>query len=256
MPPVSVDVVIHRNGPALWDGRYSAEQLEKIRSVLGSKHFNALYQQNPIDDEGAMFPRNAWQWYEWSDLPELREIIIAVDSAFKDGVGNDWSVFAVWGHDGFNSYYLLDLWRGRVEFPELIEAGDDIYAKWLAKGLTRKFSLVVEDKASGQSAIQVWRRPHYSLVAPEAGERPRLKPALAVQAFAIKGAMSKDARADGVTPLVKGKRVYLPHSRTWTDAFVQEHVEFPFGTHDDQVDSTSIALSYFLFQPKRGMATF
>lgn len=251
MPPVSADVVIHQNGPALWPGRYTAEQLEKIRSVLGAKHFNALYQQNPIDDEGAMFPRNAWQYYVPGEEPPMREAIIAVDSAFKDGVGNDYSVFAVWGHDGLNSYYLFDLWRERVEFPELIEAGDDLYAKWLRAGVTRKFSMVVEDKASGQSAIQVWRRPHSSLVNPG-----KMRPALAVQAFAIKGAMSKEARADGVTPLIKGRRVYLPHHRTWTDAFVQEHVEFPLGAHDDQVDSTSIALSYFLFQPKRGMATF
>ena len=250
MSPVSVAVVIHREGPALWPGRYNQEQLEKIQSVLGPKHFNALYQQNPIDDEGAMFPRNAWQWYTPDELPPLREVIIAVDSAFKDGVGNDWSVLAVWGHDGFNTFYLLDLWRKRVEFPELIEAGDAMYAKWLARNLTRKFSMVVEDKASGQSAIQVWRRRHASMVDPT-----KMRPALAVQAFAIKGNMSKEARADGVTHLVKGKRVYLPQSQPWTEAFVQEHVEFSLGAHDDQVDSTAIALSYFMFQPKRGMTT-
>ena len=196
-----------------------------------------------------MFPRSAWQWYTPGSEPQMREIIISVDSAFKEGVGSDYSVFAVWGHDGLNSYYLLDLWRNRVEFPDLILRGNAMFADWQQRATTRKVSLVVEDKASGQSAIQVWRRPQWI----EGGKRV---PALTVQPFKIPAGMSKEARADGITHLVRAGRVYLPHSRPWTADFVQEHVEFPLGAHDDQVDSTSQALAYFIGQPKRGMATF
>lgn len=240
-------------GDYLWPERLPPDWYEKLRTTVGPRVWNALYQQDPIDDEGAMFPRDAWGWYGPRDLPPLTEVAIAVDSAFKEGVGSDYSVFAAWGHDGHGRYYLLDLWRSRVEFPALILAGHAMYAKWTHAA--RKVALVVEDKASGQSAIQVWRKP-YAAVDERDPSKVTRYPAIPVIAFPVSAGQSKVARADGITHVVHSHQSFLPAGQAWTAEFVQEHVEFPLGAHDDQVDSTSIALTHFLNPPKRGFRTY
>lgn len=241
-------------GEWLWPEWRPAHEWEQIKRVSSPRTWNALYQQRPTSEEGAMFPRDAWNWYTPGTEPPMAEIVIAVDSAFKEGVGTNYSVFAAWGHDGLGSYYLLDLWRDRTEFPGLIRAGDVMFAVF--RGKARKLGMLVEDKASGQSAIQVWRKAHYGDVDPHNPGKPTLWPALPVVPIPAPAGQSKIARADGVTPLVLAQRVYLPLHREWVKAFIQEHVEFPLGAHDDMVDTTSIALGWFMNPPRRGLKSY
>lgn len=142
----------------------------------------------------------------------------AVDSAFKEGVGSDYSVIATWGTDGKN-YNLVDLWRDRVEYPSLRRAVQDEYARW------RPDAVLVEDASSGQSVIQELRR----------------ETNLPIVAVPAKG--SKQNRADAVAPLFEAGKMWLPEYASWVADFIEEHVSFPRGVHDDQVDTTSMALA-------------
>jgi phage terminase large subunit-like protein len=45
-----------------------------------------------------------------------------------------------------------------------------------------------------------------------------------------------------VTPMFESGRVVLPKSAVWLDDWVREHLRFPGGAHDDQVDTTALAL--------------
>lgn len=242
------DTLGREPGEWLWPELFSPERYQEIRARVGPRNWNALYQQRPSSEEGAMFPRSAWRSYRPGAEPALREVVISVDSAFKEGVGSDYSVFAVWGADGLGSYYVLDRVKERMEFPELIATGHRLYARWRERAATRKVSLLVEDRASGQSAIQVWSRVSY-------GPSGTL-PALPVLRWNIPSGRSKASRADEVTHLILAGRVYLPDNASWVADFVQEHVEFPHGPHDDQVDTTSQALGWFLNQPRKGVLTF
>jgi predicted phage terminase large subunit-like protein len=219
-------------GDALWPDWYDTEALERIKREIGPRAWEALYQGRPSPAQGGTFKRHWWQRYH--SLPHLKRVEIFVDSAFKDGVGNDFSVFAVWGDDGLGSYYVIDVWREKVQFPDLIRAGHDVSAKHRDQAII--VPLVVEDKASGQSAIQVWSRPLPTLSG-------MTLPALPVIPFPVVAGESKTARAEGVSPLVAAGRVFLPESADWVDDFIEEHAGFPTAKHDDMVDTTSMALA-------------
>lgn len=231
------------SGELLWPERNTPEFVASQKIDLGSRDYAAQHQQRPVPLEGGMFKRHWWQRYRV--LPAMKTVELFVDSAFKEGVENDYSAFALWGTDGEGSAYLIRVWRGRVAFPELIQLGHDAHA-WAARQFPgKRILLVVEDKASGQSAIQVWKKPYYT----KAG----VLPALPVFPFAIKGTQSKIARAEGVTPIAEGGRALVPEQAEWLDDWLTEHESFPTGDHDDQVDTTSMALTRLTLAPKRGM---
>ena len=53
---------------------------------------------------------------------------------------------------------------------------------------------------------------------------------------------SKWTRADRVSDVFRSGRVVLPCRAPWLDAWLHEHLAFPFGVHDEAVDTTSMAL--------------
>lgn len=229
MPALSDD------GEALWPGRWPVETLQQIRSAVGSRVWQAQYQGDPVASEGGTFKHGWWQRYRV--LPDtITRAEITVDSAFKDGVGNDYSVFALWASDGQHAY-LVRVWRDRVQFPGLIQMGREAHA-WATYRLPGlSIPLVVEDNASGQSAIQVWTDTDRFPVIP----------------YRVKAGNSKVSRAEAVTPNVEGKRTFIPEltddTVDWLDDWLTEHDRFPTGKHDDQVDTTSMALSRLFEDP-------
>lgn len=203
-------------GDPLWPEWFGRAALDATRQTVGSRVWSALYQQHPTPDAGGTFKR---QWFtrRYRTLPRLKKTIQAVDSAFKTGVANDYSVIATWGTDGVD-FYLIDLWRDRVEFPELKRAIRDQHAKH------RPSAVLLEDAASGQSAIQELRRETSLPIVP------------------VKAVGSKESRAEAVSPLAEAGKVLLPEYAAWVDAWIEEQVTFPTGRFDDQVDTTSMAL--------------
>jgi len=152
------------------------------------------------------------------------------DTAFKTPIkkGNketdpDYSVCTTWGVNQMG-YFLLDRWKDRVEYPQLEEAATGQYL------LHRPNLVLIEDKASGQSLIQSLRQSSH------------LIPVLAVEP---ESDMGKRVRAESITPLFRSKLVAMPDSAYWLRDYVETMVSFPTSTvHDDDVDSTSMALWY------------
>src|SRR5208282_2792191 len=80
-----------REGEALWPKFFPIETLDRIREAVGGSTWASLYQQRPAAAEGSMFKR-AW-WKISATVPEKFErIFLSVDSAFKTGKQNDYSV--------------------------------------------------------------------------------------------------------------------------------------------------------------------
>lgn len=232
-------------GDYLWPERFGDAEYAAMRQRVGERNWQALYQQRPTAAEGGMFKRPWWRYYD--TLPDLTEVVITVDSAFKTGVGADFTAVAVWGHDGAGSYYLIDCIEERVEFPELIRLCE---ATWEAhRWRARTVPLLIEDKASGQSAIQVLKRP-------ERRADGTIRPALPVIPFKVTAGESKEARAESVSPVVEAGRAFLPARATWRERFIDQHANFPLAAHDDMVDTTSMGLIRLSRPPRRGAATF
>ncbi len=210
------DVLGRQPGEALWPERYDRRELARIRANVGAAWWAALYQQHPSPTSGGTFQRS-WLGARYTVPPHLTSIIQAVDTAFKTGVASDYSVIATWGTDGRN-YYLLHVWRDRVQYPDLKRALLDQYHAF------RPDLVLIEDAASGQSVIQDLRaQTHLPIIA-------------------IPARGSKQSRADAVSPLFEAGRVYLPEQAPWLGDWIEEHVSFPRGAHDDCVDTTAIAL--------------
>jgi predicted phage terminase large subunit-like protein len=201
-------------------------------------------QQEPAPADGETF--KAWWWQRYVALPKLVSLELCLDSAFKDGVGNDWSVFALWGSDGRGSSYLVNLWREKLQYPDLMRLAHTAYAWAKAQFPGVYVSLVIEDKASGQSAIQTLKHPYPTMDG-------TILPALPVLPFPVKASESKTARAEGVTPIIEGGRAFIPASAPWLDDWLDEHQKFPNGKHDDQVDTTVMGVSRTQ-RPKGGLA--
>ena len=208
-------------GEVLWPERFEEAEpgwYERRRDSMPAYWWNALYQCRPSPEQGSTFDRN-WMTTRWAEAtrPTMQYRVQAMDSAWKEGVGADWSVITTWASDGVD-FYLEDEWRARVEYPTLQQAALDQYEKH------RPHELIIEDAASGTAVIQSLRR-----------QTP-----LPIRPFRPVG--SKRIRAERITPLFAAGKVYLPNAPFLTD-WIEEHLAFPAGRHDDRVDTTSMALA-------------
>jgi predicted phage terminase large subunit-like protein len=116
-----------------------------------------------------------------------------------------------------NTYYLLDVSRKKLEFPDLLNEVQE---------QAKKFSpdaILIEDKGSGTQLIQYVMRTGLKVigVTPEKDKRTRMY---------------------GQTPKLESRSLFLPRSAPWLSEFRKEYLAFPAGRHDDQID----ALSQFL----------
>lgn len=205
----------------LWPERFPLEDLKR-RQRLNPRDFASLYQQKPYVAGGNMIRQEWWRTYP-SDLDpsNFAAVIIAVDTAFKKSETADYSVAMVGGIDQLGDIYILDVLRRRLEFPALKQQLILLNNRWRGRGLR---AIYIEDKASGMSLIQALRESSGMAVIPH------------------KAVHDKVARVNAVLPLIEGGRVHLPESAPWLDDFAEECVQFPNGTHDDQVDALSMLL--------------
>jgi predicted phage terminase large subunit-like protein len=218
---VGADPLGRQAGDPLWPEKYDHPDLERIRVNLPPRFWNSQYQQRPSKAGGQTFSEE-WMGLRYSAgvIAPYLEIIQVVDSSFKTGVENDFSVIATWART--RTYYdILDLWRGKVRYPDLIRAIRDNYGKWRGYGLR---GVYIEDKASGQSAIQTLQDESDLNVIP----------------YPV--SQNKIGRAEAVTPYFAAGRVRLPRMAPWVAEWIREHLQFPTAAHDDQVDTTSMAL--------------
>lgn len=208
-----------RVGNLLHPEREPRHILESMRQSLGSDLFSAQYQQAPVPEGGAMIRR---AWVRRYVTPPLRtdssRIIQSWDTASKAGPENDWSVCTTW-HEENGIYYLLDVERGRYDFPTLRNRVLAQKHRWAP---TR---LLIEDTAAGTGLIQDLARS-------------------GCHAIPVKPERDKIARMAIQTGKFEAGQVYLPERASWLPAFEAELFAFPGSKHDDQIDSVSQALGY------------
>jgi predicted phage terminase large subunit-like protein len=143
----------------------SHEALLDMKRSMGELYFSAQYQQEPIPTAGNLI-KSAWlKSYEatlqfsWND-----RLVISLDTELSD-----FSVATVWLVRKANCH-LLDLWRERVDYPDLKRAVLHLVEKH------RGATLLIEDKGSGTSLIQDLRAENRAVIAfhPEGDKLTRL----------------------------------------------------------------------------------
>lgn len=141
-------IVGRKRGDALHEEREPLEIIEQHRQAMGSFQFSAQYQQNPQPAAGNLLKRKWFQRYE--KLPPRSpsdQLVQSWDVAMTIGGGSDWSVCTTWLVSD-KRYYLLDVLRQRLEFPDLKR---QIVSHARAHMAT---TILIEESGPGMSLIQ------------------------------------------------------------------------------------------------------
>lgn len=220
MTPFGRRCFMRKAGEVLHPERDSIEAYEEIRRIIGNYEFQSQYQQDPLPPEGGWIRQEWLCYYEPHQLPrEFTFILQSWDTACKTGDMNDFSVGTTWGvEDG--KYYLLDVCRAKLDFPELKRAVIAAYQKY------RPSKILIEDKASGTALIQELQREFIYGIEP----------------FQPPSGSDKRSRFAAQAIRFEAGEVFLPSRATWLEEYVREITGFPGTRHDDQVDSTTQAL--------------
>ena len=100
--------------------RESKSDLDNIRSDLGEDIFAAQYQQYPSQPTGHMIKRDNLQRYDQLPIRTKSHYVIqSWDTAIKVDATNDCSVCATLLVDAQRNYYLLEVVRDRLLYPDL-----------------------------------------------------------------------------------------------------------------------------------------
>jgi len=209
-------------GDVLEPERESRETLVGIRRTLGEYNFASQYQQSPIPLGGNIIKTEWLRYYEPAELPKRFSCVLqSWDTANKSGELNDFSVCTTWGVVR-DYYYLLDVFRKRLNFPDLKRA-------MLEEARRHNVDIVlIEDKASGTQLIQDLPFEGLYNVTP----------------YAPLPGTDKIVRLYAQSAEFENGRVLLPRNAPWCDEYVREVTGFPGVKHDDQVDSTTQALAH------------
>ena len=207
----------HREiGEALWEGKYNRAKLLKMQHDLGSRAWNALYQQRPAPEEGNLIKRD---WFDIYDPKKVDLTGIPVnfffDTAYTDKETNDPTAGIAYIKKG-EDYYILEC---RAEWLEFLEQTKFILDFCNENGYGMRSLARVEPKATGKSIVQVLKRQTKLNILES--EPPK---------------DSKVSRVNSIAARLEAGRVLLPKGAIWTLAFLDECAAFPNGPHDDRVD--------------------
>lgn len=217
-------------GELLWGERFNADWVASQKQALGSYAYAGQHQQRPVPREGGMLKL---AWFErYGVAPDRKptdKVIISLDSANKAKELNDPSVATIWlVRDA--KYYLLWVWRDRVEYPALKRSVFGLAEKW------NPHEILIEDKASGTQLIQEMRGGKYSIIP-------------------IMPEGDKIMRMSLESPAIEAGRVVLPNVAPWLPDYEAEMTQFPRSPTKDQVDSTSQFLLRMRSRPAIQQAT-
>ena len=215
------DVLGRQVGEALCSDRFNELALARLKVVLG-RSYNSLYQGRPTAAEGDIIQLTWMQRY--SQKPTFKRVTQSWDTAQKAGANNDYNVCATFGEDAAGNYYLLDVFRDRLEYPALKRAAIELRSRF------NPTELLIEDKGHGTALGQELKTlPNFRviMIEPEGDKITR---------------MSIESTA------IEAGRLFLPESAPWLPDFEQECQHFPRVAHDDQVD----ALSQYLCWQRKG----
>jgi predicted phage terminase large subunit-like protein len=205
-------------GEVLSPEREPPNVLDALKLQIGSDAFFAQYQQMPAPPGGAMVKRD---WIErYVDLPPASEHLFTLqswDTANKGGPENDWSVCTTWIVARKKTWYLVDVWRGRVDYPALKATVQALAQKWNAR------RILVEDAGAGTSLVQELRGRVSGIIA-------------------IKPEGDKASRMAVASAKFEAGQAFLPKRAPWLADLEAELFVFPGSRHDDQCDSISQAL--------------
>src|SRR6266508_3383382 len=149
-----------RIGDILHPERESKDALDRIKAETGSLMFSAQYQQRPVPLEGNLIRREWFRYYNHLPQDSAKRIAQSWDIAMMTGDANDYSVCTTWWIIKAN-YYLVDVFRARLQYPDLRRQ----LARFAAKHGAG--TILIENAGPGMALLQdLWRKPPRGIARP------------------------------------------------------------------------------------------
>ena len=220
-------IMEHESGTKpVWPEYWSLDELEKVKATLPTKKWNAQFMQQPTSEEGALIKREWWGKYTDDFIPPLHHVIQSYDTAFLKKESADFSAITTWGmfypnQDSPLHLLLLDAVKGRYEFPELRRRALQQYKYWQPE------TVIIEAKASGLPLTYELRQMDIPVIN-----------------FTPSKGNDKHVRVNSVAPLFESGMIWAPDQK-FAEEVIEECAAFPYGDHDDLVDSMTQAVMRF-----------
>ena len=217
------------SGNPLWPGFWKLEELMAVKASLSPQKWQAQWQQQPSNDEGAILKREWWKRWEKEYTPQLEYVIQSYDTAYSKKETADYSAITTWGvftvdMDSGPSILLLNVKKGRWDFPQLKRIAKEEYLYW------QPDNVLIEAKATGTTLQQELRKVGIPVTMYSPGGR--------------RAGQDKISRANSIATVLESGMVWAPDT-DWADELIEECAAFPNGDNDDLVDSMIMALMRF-----------
>lgn len=224
-------------GEALCPERYDVAALRAIQRRRGPYWFSANYQGEPSTEGSGIFTRSTFRYWVLRGAPGQEHYVLlnpsgnhkliprdevyvfgTLDLAGSEKTSADFTVFSVWGVTYEKELLLLERVRTRLESAD--------HDKFVLNHFRRlKPSIVgVPPDHFGRSVIKNMMRAGLPVIKLKNLDKDKISRALPAGAYLLEG------------------MTYFPQQATWIQEWESEHLQFPNGAHDDQVDTHSDAI--------------
>lgn len=214
-----------KQGTAVHPDRYDTEAMLRIKRNLfatGQKRvWYALYQQDPLPDEGILFTKEMLRYGNYQRRSDWRAYQ-AWDFSITEKRMSDWISCTTGYVTPEDDIIIADVLRFKVDEDgmSLVEAMIDQY-------------VAHECSEIGFEDGQIWKSIK-TLFQKRCRER-KVYPSYKVLAPIT----DKVVRSGPLRGRMQMGKVFIQKNRPWNEAFIKELTHFPGGKHDDMVDSTA-----------------
>ena len=224
-PPPPGSRMTRVKGTAIHPARYTTEMMLKIKNNLISaglkRVWNALYQQNPIPDDGIFFTKAMVRYF--THPPRRQEMFVyqAWDFAITETTESDYTVCVTIGQDTSDNLHILNVLRYRSGDGNAIV--DDVLDQYEA----------FKPDLIGFEDGQIWKSLTSQFT--KRCEERKLYP----NHEQLQALTDKKVRAGPLKGRMQAGKVFVRSNQPWTQVFIDELMKFPNAKHDDQVDAAS-----------------
>lgn len=206
------------------NGFLEHSDIEKLESEIPSRLRQQELHGKFVSGADSMIFAPEW-WQVTREIPgeeKWERTFISIDSAFSEKTSADESAATVWIKTWTGQFFCIFCWHDRVSYPDLVKKVKDLIETY------QPHTVVIENKASGQSLIQTLRRD---------------LPDVLIAKYPADGVRMADkvTRATACTTHIEAGNVYLKEA-AWNRDLIDQCTLFPDSEHDDIVDTLSQAL--------------
>jgi len=229
------DPIGRKPGEALWPERFPVDYLEDMREG-DPRGFQALYQGSPTPDKGNFFAGDGILTYAKAEMPKAEDLrfYAASDHAVSLREERDKTCLMVIGIDKDQHIWVMpDLIWGRFTTDYTVERMIDLMAKY--------------------KPLFWWaERGHISKSIGPFLRKRMLERSTFASIAEVTPVQDKKTRAQAISGRIAMHMVHFPAFAPWWAEARDELLKFPYGVHDDFVDTLSwVGVGLVTYAPVR-----